>query len=143
MDERRGCVQELRPGRRVASSRARERGAPPGPAPPMWICAAAWVGAVPAMREGRRVEIGMERGEARRVSGRRRRLSEGAECCEAQTLTPLLLYKPGNGLRAGPDGPGLFPWRAFNVARCGKSIFRSGHLKMPAAENRYFPWRAS
>ena len=115
-------MPELRLGRRVASSRAREWGAPPGPTPPMWICAAAWVGAVPAMREGRRVE----RGEARRVSGRRGRLSEGAECCEAQTLTPLLLYKPGNGLRAGPDGPGLFPWRAFNVARCGKSIYHGG-----------------
>jgi len=32
---------------------------------------------------------------------------------------------------------------ADTFARHGKSIFRSGHLKMPATENTYFPRRAS
>ena len=32
---------------------------------------------------------------------------------------------------------------AGTFARHGKSIFRGGHLKMPAMENTYFPPRAS
>ena len=31
---------------------------------------------------------------------------------------------------------------ASTFARHGKSIYRSGRLKMPATENMYFPWRA-